>query len=765
MTELLSSDIGSREFSRTTFLKGGGALVVAIGLPTAFAAGASGRTAGAFPIIDAGQLDSWLTIDSAGKVTVRSGRTDQGQGKHTSYAQIVAEELDVRFDAVTVILGDTSVTPDQGKSTATNGISSGAPPLRNAAAQARQTLVGLAAAKLGVPASQLTVLDGVVSSTANPSQKVTYGELIGGQRFNVTMTVTGTGTSRNVVTTAPLKDPTKYKVVGQYYPRVDIPAKVIGTWPTAYNIRLPGMLHGRVVMPPTVGAQLVRVKGFKGGKRANVQLVVKNNFVAVVSSQEWAAIEASRNLDAEWNTSSSVPNLSNIYSTLRSQPLFNYAGFNATPSTVKGNVDPVFASSAGKTISARYDYAYNNHGMIGPSIAVASWDAANGSLAIWCGTQAIDQTRAEVAKMLGLSPDNVRIIVREASSAFGRLGIDDAAGAAAILTKEIGKPVRVQWMRDDEHGWAPHQPGYSHDLKGTVDSSGRITAWYNESWGPPANMDLENMLPWQLLGTSAPAPPRGNGANAPNYADAIPNMRIVANIVQPPVRNLYMRSPGSIQNDFVKESFMDELAALAGADAIDFRLNHLRDPAFITVLNELKAFSRWETRPSATTVGSGQILRGRGVALTGSNTRTVGNVAEVEINRKTGALHVTKISVVASIGTIVTPDGTKSQIEGGTIMGISRATKEEVRYSKNKVTSTDWVTYPIVRFKDVPYKIDIKVITLPNSGIPAGGIGEPSNNPQPAAIGNAIFDATGVRMRAVPFTPSKVRAALKAAGK
>jgi CO/xanthine dehydrogenase Mo-binding subunit len=755
MTEMLK-----KEFSRTTFLRGGGALVVAIGLPTAFAAGASGQVTGAFPIVDAGQLDSWLTIDSAGKVTVRSGRTDQGQGKQTSYAQIVAEELDVKFESVTVILGDTAVTPDQGKSTATNGISTGAPPLRNAAAQARQTLLGLAATKLGVPTSQLTITDGVVSSAGG--QRVSYGELIGDRRFNVTMTVTGTGTSRNVVTSAPVKDPATYKVVGQHYPRVDIPAKVIGSWPTSYNVSVPGMLHARMVMPPTVGAKLVRVNGFKGGKRPGVQLVVKHNFVAVVAPQEWAAIEASRNIQAEWDTSASVPNLANMYATLRSQPLFQWPGFNPQPSTIKGNVDSVFSSGAGKTISARYDFAYNNHGMIGPSIAVASWDNGTGSLTIWCGTQAIDQTRAEVARMLGIPASNVRVIVREASSAFGRLGVDDAAGAAAILTKELGKPVRVQWMRDDEHGWAPHQAGYSHDVKGTVDANGRITAWYNESWGAPTNMDLDNMLPWHLLGTASAPGPRGNGANPPNYADAIPNMRVVANLVQPPVRNLYMRSPGSIQNDFIKESFMDELAAAAGVDSIEFRLKHLSDQAFVRVLTELRSFSGWESRPSASKIGSGEILRGRGVALTGSSSRTVGNVAEVEVNRKTGAVQVKRIAVVVAIGQIVTPDGTRSQIEGGTIMGISRALKEQVRYSKNKIISTDWVTYPIVRFKDVPLTIDIKV--LPGTGIPTGGIGEPSNNPQPAAIGNAIFDATGVRMRSVPFTPARVRAAFKNAG-
>jgi CO/xanthine dehydrogenase Mo-binding subunit len=762
MTDVLHKAFSSREFSRKTFLKGGGALIVAFGLPTAFATrNASGQAAGVFPIVDAGQLDSWLTIDAAGKVTVRTGRTDQGQGKQTSYAQIVAEELDVAFDAVSVIMGDTAVTPDQGKSTATNGISTGAPPLRNAAAQARQTLLGLAAARLGMPAAQLSVSNGVVSGGG---RSVSYGELIGGKLFNVTMTVTGATTNTNVVTTAPLKSPSTYKVVGQHYPRVDLPPKVKGTWPTAFNLSLPGMLHARVVMPPSFGAEFVRVKGFKGGKRPNVRVVVKKNFVAVVAPQEWAAIQGAQELDVEWR-SGSVPNLANMYATLRSQPLFSWPGFNATPTTTKGNVDAAYGAAGAKTVTARYDFAYNNHGMIGPSVAVASWDPRGQGLTIWSGTQAIDQTRAEVAKMLDLPLANVRVIVREASSAFGRLGIDDAAGSAALIAKEIGKPVRVQWMRDDEHGWAPHQPGYSNDLKGTVDASGRISAWYNESWGPPANMDLENMLPWRLLSPPTPAPPRGGGASAPNYADAIPNLRIVANIVQPPVRNLYMRSPGSIQSDFVKESFVDELAAAAGADPIDFRIRHLPASSnFIPVLHEARALSGWQTRPSPGARSSGQVLRGRGVALNGNASRAVANVAEVEVDRKSGAVHVTRMSVVASIGIIVTPDGTRSQIEGGTIMGISRALKEEVRYNRNSVTSTDWVTYPILRFKEAPLAIDMKVLVAPGSGIPTGGIGEPSNNPAPAAIGNAIFDATGVRLRAVPFTPSRVRAALRQAG-
>jgi CO/xanthine dehydrogenase Mo-binding subunit len=768
MTEMLS-----KEFSRTTFLKGGGALIVGFSLG---AAGLAGKAqAGAFPIVDHGQLDSWLTIDTDGHVTVRSGRVDQGQGKQTSYAQIVAEELDVAFDHVHVILGDTGITPNQGKSTATDGIRIGVRPVRNAAVTARQTLLGMAATQLAVPVSLLTVSNGVVSGGG---RSVSYGELIGGKRFNVTMTVTGptayTGgsTAVDVIPKGTPKDPRQYKIVGTSPPRVDIPAKVRGTYVYTQSIAVPGMLHARVVLPPTVAGyprftpELVRVKGFKPGAPQGVQVIQKGSFVAVVAESEWQAIQASSMLEVEWKSDPQTPNLGNVYELMRRSPRNVFTPNDNT--NVRGNVDAAFATAA-KTMSARYDFPQTIHGLIGPSVAVASYDKSTGALLIWAGSQNLVQTRVDVAQMLGIPLDNIRVIWSEQASMFGRGGVDDAAPAAAILSYELGKPVRVQWMRSDEHVWGPQQPGNTQDVKAALDSSGRITAWQHEGWTASAAWDVGNSLPAILIGKAAPnSRLGGSGLSATAYA--IPNQRSIGHTVDPPTRPMYFRTVAGIQNAFTHESFMDELAAAAGTDPIEFRLRHLTDTANpltargLAVLGEVQRRSGWVARTAPSKRVSGDLLLGRGVALSMTASCCIANVADVAVNRKTGAVSVTAFWSVAELGTVVSPDGTINQIHGGTIMSLSRALKEQAVLGRDSVKSRDWVTYPILRFKEVPTKLDVTLLTRPNSGIPDGGIGEPSSVIVPAAVGNAIFDATGIRMRQTPFTPARVRAALKAAG-
>jgi CO/xanthine dehydrogenase Mo-binding subunit len=766
MTEMLN-----KEFSRKTFLKGGGALVVGLSLGSAGLASVA-DAAGPFPMVDPAQLDTWLSIDSKGMVTVRSGRVDQGQGKQTAYAQIVAEELDVRFDAVKVILGDTGVTPDQGNSTSTDGIRSGARPLRNAAAQARDALIGLAAANLGVAKASLTVSDGVVSGGG---RTVTYGELIGNRRFNITMTVTGTERPTdlrglNVTPTVPVKDPSAYRVVGQSIPRVDIPAKVAGSYPYTQNIVVPGMLHARMVLPPHVGAyprmvpQLLSAR-FRSKAPAGAQLFVRGNFVAVVADEEWNAIQAAKLVDAKWAMDEKMPNLGNYYAALRQQKNNEFTPTDTV--TTRGDVDAAFAAPGAKTLTARYDFPQQIHGLIGPSVAVASFNKDSGSLLIWAGSQNLVRTRADTAEMLGLSLESVRVLYTEQSSLFGRGGVDDVGPAAALLSKELGRPVRVQWMRQDEQAWGPQQPGRTHDLRGAVDGSGHIVAWQEESWGIRARWDEGWPLPWLLLGTARPVDALSNAATgAPAYV--VPNLRSVSHTVDPLTRPMYMRTVGGTQTRFIHESFVDELAAAASEDPIEFRVKHLDltnpvNQRALAVLREVQRRSGWQGRPSpAPGATSGTIVRGRGFSLSPSASCCIANVAEVEVNRKTGVVSVSKLWAVAELGTIVNPDGVHNQFQGGSIMGISRALKETARLSKNSVTSVDWVTYPILRFKDVP-PLDLTVLPTPAS-IPAGGIGEPSSIAVPAAIGNAFFDATGVRMRSLPLTPGRVRAALKGAG-
>jgi CO/xanthine dehydrogenase Mo-binding subunit len=532
------------------------------------------------------------------------------------------------------------------------------------------------------------------------------------------------------------------------------------------------MLHARMVLPPNVAAyprmvpQLLSAR-FKSKPPAGVQLVVKGNFVAVVSADEWKAIQAQTLVEAKWADDPSVRDLGNYYGALRSSPNNE---FNLVDSvTTRGNVDTAFAAVGAKTVSARYDYPQQIHGLIGPSVAVASYDTDTGAMLIWAGSQNLIQTRADVAQMLGMSLDNIRVLYTEQASQFGRGGVDDVAPAAALLSKELGKPVRVQWMRHDEHSWAPHQPGRTHDLRGAVDSSGKISAWQEESWGIRARWDQGWPLAWILLGTAKPVDAGSSGATGiPPYV--IANQRNVGHSVDPLTRPMYMRTVAGTQSTFVQESFIDELAAAAGADPIEFRAKHLdltgaTTTRALAVMDEVKRRSGWATRPSPAGTSSGNVLRGRGMALSPAAACCVANVAEVEVNRLTGRVRVTRLFAAVELGTtLVNPDGVKNQLQGGSLMGLSRSLKEETRFARNGVRSFDWVSYPILRFTEMPDTLDLTVLTSAPS-IPGGGIGEPSSIAVPAAIGNAIFDATGVRMRSIPFTPARVRAALRVAGK
>jgi len=781
-----------RELSRKTFLKGGGALVVGLAVGGGALAGKATADGGGFPLIDPGQLDSWLAIDSSGHVTVFTGRVDQGQGKETAYGMTVAEELDVPFENVTVVLGDTARTPNQGKSTATNGITTGLPPLRNAAAQARATLLGLASTQLGVPVSQLTVAAGVVSGGG---KSVSYAQLIGGKRFNVTMPTSGTSagfadpgfpypaysgatTSVNVVPSAPLKDPSAYTLVGTSVPRVDIPDKVTGRYTYTQNIRLPGMLHARMIMPPFVASypkmvpQLLRVKGFKT-PQPGVQIVQKNNFVAVLAEQEYRAIQAASELVTEWAPDTTLPDLGNINQVMRHTPNNSFTPTDTV--TVKGSG---FSPTAGKLLSSRYDFPHTTHGMIGPPNALASWDAQNGLMTIWTGLQNPPQARADTAAMLGLPLEKIRVVQTEQASQFGRGGVDDVAPAAAFLSMQVGRPVRLQWMRWDEHVWGPHMPGMTQDIAATLSPAGQITSWFNEGWAPAAGWDIGFTLPQLLLGNANGLPHGTSGAAAPGIYN-IPNQQIVGHTIDPPVRPMYMRTVAGIQNTFIQESFVDELAAAAGIDPIQFRLNHLTDqtnvltPVAVSILQTAQQLSGWQSRPSPAPRTNGDVLRGRGIGFSASTSCSIAHVAEVEVSRKTGAVSVKRITVVAQLGTLVHPDSTLAQVEGGTIMGLSRAIKDEVTFGRNRITSSDWVSYPIVRFRDLPEAIDVKILapTAAENGsiakwtkVPNGGIGEPSSIAVPAAVANAVFDATGARLRSTPFTPARVRAAMQAAG-
>ncbi len=775
----------AKSFSRTTFVKGAGALVVGFGLPLALAPTAA-ADAVPFPNLDPSQLDSWLAIASDGSVTVFTGRDDTGQHKETSYAQIVGDELDVPFSAITVIMGDTARVVNQGGSEASDGLLNGAKPLRHAAAEARQVLLGLAAARLGVPASQLSVANGVVRVTATPSQAVSYAELIGGRRFDTPLSVSGSGTTIDVAGSVPaqIKDPSQYTLVGQSIPSPAIPKMVTATWPRVPNVRLPGMVHARVVLPPDVGVHLVSVDGFRSRPAGLIKVVSRGDFLAVVAEEEWQAIQALASIKTTWTAPpAALSGNGEVFTYLRTSPVL--AQSLTVP--VVGNVDTALAG-ASRTFSAQYDFPNQSHGMLAPSCAVAD---VHGAQAIcWSGTQSPFSTQASIAAITGLPTTSVRVIALYNSGAYGREGTDDVAPAAAYLSQQVGRPVKLQWMRQQEQAWEPTYPPSAFSFRAGVDATGQIVAWDHQEWSWAANSaDLPTQFvaraPLVTTGTPSFRPPGGGDVAA--YAFA--NMRVRGNAVTPQLRGAAMRSPGRIQVNFAGEQFVDEIASATGQDPIAFRLRHLSNntdpytlvsiqPRMANVLQTAQTASGWVPRPSP---GPGarsnaRVVSGRGVAIVASQRSSyIANVAEVEVDRHTGKVTVTRMYVTVDAGQIVNPTGIRAQIEGATIYSTSRALHEQVVFTRAKVIDADWVTYPILRFVDVPQAITITLLDQPTLS-PAGsfanggmgsyvnsGIGEPPNTVVPAAIGNAIFDATGVRIREAPFTPARVRAALKAA--
>jgi nicotinate dehydrogenase subunit B len=768
MTGLLSE----KEFSRKTFLKGGGALIVGFSLAGAGLAGRANADLVGLPYPNLGAIDTWLSIGADGTVTLFAGKVDMGTGSTTGMLQIVADELDVSMSKLKFVAGITGATPDQYVSSASAAIMSGGPAIRQAAAEARQALLQMAATKLGVTVDKLTVGDGVVSVASDPSKKVAYAELIGGKQFNlVPMTVTPTVNGAFGPTlkgSAAVKNYSAYKVVGAEIPRIDIPDKVTGKFTYVRDIRVPGMLHGRVVRPNPWGADLVKVEGLPEAIPGIVKIVVKGNFVGVVATTEWAAIQAASRLKVKWSDWAEMPAQTEIYSKLRSVPVKQRTG----PADV-GNVDAAFAGAA-KTISATYNSPYNMHGTIGPSAAVA--DVSNGKATIWTHSQGVYGLRTSLAVLLGLPEPNVQLIYVAGGGAFGQNGADDAAADAALMSQATGKPVRVQWMRQDEHGWVGYAPARTGDFRGALDAQGNVVAWQGTSWSQaawnrPASTGAPEGYPGNLLDAQLLGMPPGfdGGIGATNNAvppyELIKNKQIALNYLGTTssrngaikIRTGSMRTVGGFGAGFPVESFMDELAYAAGADPLQFRLKHLTDQRAIDVLNEVAKLSGWETRPAPKAGQKGTVVTGRGVAY-GSR---VAVVADVEVNRKTGKVRVTRACVAHDCGLIVSPDGVRSQVEGNVIMSSSRTIHEQVRITREAVTSVDWVSYPIMRFMDTPDEIKVSLLNHPEA--PATGAGEATGSWVAPAIANAFFDATGVRMRQLPMTPARVRATFAAA--
>lgn len=739
--------------SRRDFLKGTGILIVSFSLPSPFNAafaqsGTPANTNTKTVALD--DVDAFLAIDSSGGVTLYSGKVDLGTGIGTAVTQIVAEELDVPFARVHVIEGDTALTPAQGKTWGSLSIQNGGMQIRQAAATARHALLQEAAKQLGVPAEDLIVEQGTVRSRSGGKQ-VTYGELIGGKTFSLKLDKQ-----------APLKDPAAYKIVGQPVPRFDIPEKMTGQFTYMHDFKVPGMLHGRVVRPAAIGATLLSVdESSVKGVPGLVKVVRQGNFLGVVAESEWGAIRAAQKLKANWSNWEGLPEQSKLWEHVRATKVNK----DDVTSNV-GNAEPALEQAA-KRLNATYNFAIHTHGSIGPSCAVA--EIKDGKLTCWSSSQGTHDLRQQLAAMLSMPDTDVRAIYVEGSGCYGRNGHEDAAADAVLLARAVERPVRVQWMRDDEHGWDPKGPPTLMDLQAGLDANGNVVAWYSQVYVPESATGSVNV---KLVAAELAGLPHETGMVPGNIIQntaipyTFPNVRTVAHrLAETPFRPSWIRAPGRMQNTFGNESFMDELAAAAGADPLEFRLRYLNDPRGVELLKRLASFAQWQSRSSGQSSPkqkSGDVATGRGLTyIKYELSRTyVGAVADVEVNRKSGEIRVKHFAVVQDCGQIINPDGVKNQVEGNVTQTVSRVLKEEVTFDRSRVTSLNWASYPILTFPEMP-DVDIELIDRPAEK--PWGVGEPSAAVVPSAISNAVFDAVGVRLRSVPFTPAKVRAAMQSA--
>lgn len=745
--------------SRRRFVKGAGALVVSfsffgeaarlLGQSESFFAGDPQATA----------LDSWLAIAADGTLTVFTSKVDLGTGVVTALSQIVAEELDVPFRQIHMETGDTSNTIDQAATVGSRTIERGGPQLRQAAAAARQQLLQLASTSLEAPVGNLVVNDGVVSVANNPSKKISYANLIGGRHFNVTISATGTGWDLVVAPNAKAKDHKDYKIVGTSVQRIDLPPKFTGEFVYTPDVRVPGMLHGRVVRPPVVNSKpqsvdensIAHIPGI-------VKVVQEGNFVGVVAQNEWSAIQAAKALKVSWSTpATKLPaNRDELYAYLK-----NTKSFRDRPVANKGNLDSAF-SQAARTFEATYHWPFQLHGMVGPSCAVA--DVSGDKITIWAGSQGTFNTRKQVAEMLSLPEKNIRVIYREGAGCYGRLSPDDVPLDAVLMSRAVGKPVRVQWTRQDEHGWEPKGPAQLMTAKAGVDAQGNLIAWDYLDRSFPWTTTGMVLLAARQIGIKPKAQGNPNGADGGGEIYAVENQRVIAASIPwlhedpTPLRTSNLRAPGDLSRVFASESFIDEVASGIGVDPVKFRLKYLSGNKRATdVLLAATRKAGWQERPSPAGKSTGSKAVGRGVAVADRSNTMTAAVAEVEVDKRTGKVTVKRVTLAHDCGLIVNPDGLTNQIEGNVIQGVSRTLLEEVQFDASGVKNLDWATYPVIRYQEVP---DVDVVLVNRKEMEPLGGGEPSIVPVPAAVANAVFDAVGVRIREVPLTPQRVLSAL-----
>lgn len=773
--------------SRRDFLKRSGMFVITVAAATVTGdtvLGAQGQATpalgpGPYPDPDFRQLDAWIVIREDSTATFYVGKTDLGQGTGTAFRQIMSDELDIAYDKTSCVMGHTDVTVDQGGSGGSDALQTDGWPMRRVAAEARRVLLEMAAARFGVPVAALTVQNAVITVTADPSRRLTYGQLIGGRRFNVTLTGANVDATTGV---AKLKPVQELKIVGQSLPRYDIPGKVDGSVKWAAGMKLPGMVHARNVKPPFAGASLVSIdESSVRDIPGLVKIVSKGNYVAVVYEREEQAIRAARQLKVTWKRplTAPFPTSENLFSFMRAAtPTFS------APLMVEGDPDAAFARAT-RIVEAEYDIPFQGHTSIAPAHALA--DPSNNQMTVYSNDMKSYGMRNGIAQFLQMPRDRVRVIWMDGPQGYGRTAADDAGFEAAYLAKEIGRPVRVQWMRQEETAWDTKGPAFAVKVKAGLDAQGTVIAMDWEARAADHNHlgynEYDSVLIAQLTGQGRKTPARGS-SGTPVELYGIPNRRMAQHVVsmplfsETPLRTGNLRDPNGPQTAFASESFVDELAAAAKIDPAEMRLSLVNavpaeDSGFkkarsLAVIKAALDKFGWERRPSPKPLGTGNILTGRGIGYAIRSQTIVAQIAEVEVNRTTGHVWVKRFVVAHDCGLMVNPQGLTRAIEAGTLYGLSRALYEEATFDESMVTSVDWRTSPMLTHTDAPATIDVVLVNGdPNPNrpdLPHYGAGETVCKPTMAAVANAIFDATGVRIRRAPFRDARVLAALKRAG-
>lgn len=716
---------------RRIFLKSAGHLMIGFNLfPLSFC------SSGAGPQItsDSSLIDAWIQLDTHGRVTLFTGKMELGQGIKTALKQIAAEELDVSIRRVHIVIADTDRTPDERYTAGSASIEGSGMAIRQAAAEARWRLLQLATKKLRINAERLTIDDGIIKGSQG--RQTSYWEILQGKRL--TGTITGH---------APLKTPKDYQLVGKPEPRDDLIMMATGQSFYVQDMRLPDMLHARVVRPPSYKSKLISIPEDKVKSIAGVvDLVRSGDFLAVIALQEYTAIKAWQLLRKEciWRATAIAPTQETLF-----DHMLHYEGESKIIEELAGDSD-----LETEIHEATYKRPYHMHGSIGPSCAIAHWQEKQ--LTVWTHSQGVYPLRKTLSDLLYLPEEQIRAIGVPGSGCYGHNGADDVAADAALIAYHVpGKPIRLQWMREDEHQWEPYGSAMLVKLRGSLNSEGNISAWYTDLWSDTHSTRPSGQATHTLVGQYMD-PPRalsqggisgGAYRNATPYYD-IPTLKITAHAYQGPLRTSALRSLGAYANIFALESFMDELAHLAQKDPLDFRQQHLKDPRAMAVLEAVAEKVNWKKRENTPIIGYGLAF-----AKYKNQAAYFAVVAEVAIDRENKTYRVRKLTGAIDAGQTINPDGLKNQTEGGMIQSASWTLFEQVNYTTTGITSDTWNTYPIMRFSDVP---EIAVVLLDRPEEKPLGAGEAAQGPTAAAIANALYSATNTRIRELPLLAEKI---------